>query len=196
MWPLKKVIENTNWETSVDNVFSQDQLDTIDKFVKQYTYKIQVAKIVTNGTQDNSYRRTDLLWLDDLKELESVYQTVEQVINSINDTHYNWSLDYLEMMQFGMYKSKDNGFYDVHTDSKLKTNNGKVRKLSFSILANDPSEFDGGDFLIHDQATPRKIPFAKNRAVFFPSFIPHSVTPVTRGIRKSIVGWVVGPNFV
>ena len=26
----------------------------------------------------------------------------------------------------------------------------------------------------------------------FPSFLPHRVTPVTRGVRYSLVGWVCG----
>jgi PKHD-type hydroxylase len=196
MWPLKQTGDVSSWELTVDNVFTQEQLDLIDSFVKQYAYKTQVAKITTNANQSSSYRRTDLLWLDDLKELESIYKTVDELINFVNNSYYHWSLDYLEMMQYGVYKSKDQGFYDVHTDSRLHDNTGKVRKLSFSILANDPSEFDGGDFLIHDQATPRRVSLVKNQALFFPSFMPHSVTPVTQGVRKSIVGWIVGPNFV
>jgi len=26
--------------------------------------------------------------------------------------------------------------------------------------------------------------------------LPHSVEPVTRGVRKSLVGWICGPNLV
>ena len=33
------------------------------------------------------------------------------------------------------------------------------------------------------------------RAVLFPSFLCHRVKPVTKGIRKSLVVWVVGPKF-
>jgi predicted 2-oxoglutarate/Fe(II)-dependent dioxygenase YbiX len=31
---------------------------------------------------------------------------------------------------------------------------------------------------------------------FFPSFVHHQVTPVTRGTRKSFVGWCVGNQYV
>ena len=34
------------------------------------------------------------------------------------------------------------------------------------------------------------------RAVLFPSFLCHRVKPVTKGIRKSLVVWVVGPKFI
>ena len=99
-------------------------------------------------------------------------------------------------MQLGIYKAKDQGFYDLHTDSRLSMGSGKSRKLSFSILFSDPEEFEGGDLIIHHRMNGQAIKLQKNQAVFFPSFMPHSVTPVTKGVRKSIVGWVVGPDFI
>ena len=31
--------------------------------------------------------------------------------------------------------------------------------------------------------------------IVFPSFVYHQVTPVTRGMRHSLVGWIAGPTF-
>jgi len=31
--------------------------------------------------------------------------------------------------------------------------------------------------------------------LIFPSYLWHRVTPVTKGIRKSLVAWVIGPQF-
>ena len=31
--------------------------------------------------------------------------------------------------------------------------------------------------------------------IIFPSFVYHQVTPVTRGLRQSLVGWIAGPTF-
>ena len=194
MWPLKSS-SPADWEVVVDDVFTDDQLSIIDRFVNQNSYKIKPAAI-TGKTLDASYRRTDLLWLDDLKGLESIYKTVDTLIHKVNNTHYHWNLDYLEVMQLGIYKAKNQGFYDMHTDSILSTGTGKSRKLSFSILFSDPAEFEGGDLVMHHRVGGHTVKLQKNQAVFFPSFIPHSVTPVTNGIRKSIVGWVVGPDFV
>jgi PKHD-type hydroxylase len=194
MWPLRNN-NPTNWEVTVDNVFTNEQLSIIGKFVSQNSYKVKPAAI-TGKALDASYRRTDLLWLDDLKELESIYKTVDTLIREVNNSHYHWNLDYLEIMQLGIYKAKDQGFYDLHTDSRLSMGSGKSRKLSFSILFSDPEEFEGGDLIIHHRMNGQAIKLQKNQAVFFPSFMPHSVTPVTKGVRKSIVGWVVGPDFI
>lgn len=34
-----------------------------------------------------------------------------------------------------------------------------------------------------------------NQGIVFPSFMPHGVEPVTKGIRYSVVTWMVGPYF-
>ena len=31
--------------------------------------------------------------------------------------------------------------------------------------------------------------------IMFPSTMLHEVTPVTRGVRRSLVGWVLGPRL-
>ena len=35
----------------------------------------------------------------------------------------------------------------------------------------------------------------KGRVLIFPSFLPHKVTPVTKGVRKSLVTWMEGPAW-
>ena len=35
----------------------------------------------------------------------------------------------------------------------------------------------------------------KGSIIFFPSFMPHQVAPVTEGVRYSLVAWFVGPPF-
>jgi PKHD-type hydroxylase len=40
------------------------------------------------------------------------------------------------------------------------------------------------------------VKLGRGEIVIFPSFILHRVTPVTKGKRRVIVGWALGPNFV
>jgi len=35
----------------------------------------------------------------------------------------------------------------------------------------------------------------EGRMIFFPSWLPHKVNPITKGKRISLVGWVHGPFF-
>mgnify|MGYP003351822367 FL=1 len=63
------------------------------------------------------------------------------------------------------------------------------------LLLNDG--FEGGLFQINKglESKPETIEMIKGRLLLFPSFIIHRVTPVTKGIRKSLVTWVEGPRF-
>ena len=76
---------------------------------------------------------------------------------------------------------------------------GKIRKISCTINLNVPGEYDGGnlkfDFGNHreegrfhecEEIRPQ------GSIVVFPSFLPHCVTPVTKGTRYSLVLWCVG----
>jgi PKHD-type hydroxylase len=72
---------------------------------------------------------------------------------------------------------------------------GSNRKLSFSLLLND--DYEGGELEIPGSPGQEDVFVpVRNTAIFFPSSMPHCVKPVTKGIRKSLVGWVHGPNFV
>ena len=71
-----------------------------------------------------------------------------------------------------------------------------IRKLSFTLCLND--EFEGGDFNIWDahpkteKSNIKKIKLKKGEMLVFPSHLWHKVDKVTKGTRKSLVGWVVG----
>ena len=79
---------------------------------------------------------------------------------------------------------------------------GKIRKLSMTINLNSPNDYEGGnlnfDFGPHNAGT-RYHECVEIRPqgsiIVFPSYTPHQVTPVTRGIRYSLVLWSLGKPF-
>ena len=118
------------------------------------------------------------------------------------DAGWNFQWDVTESAQFTEYKPGQ--FYDWHpdmgtdpyTEGKWK---GRYRKLSTTLLLNDPSEFDGGTLEFHhnrDQLTVCDQLDMKGSLVVFPAFVYHKVNPVTRGIRYSLVTWNCGFPFV
>lgn len=72
----------------------------------------------------------------------------------------------------------------------------RIRKLSFSLQLSDNDEYDGGQFQLLDEGgkiytAPKK----RGTLIIFDSRASHRVRKVTRGTRKSIVGWIVGPRW-
>ena len=57
--------------------------------------------------------------------------------------------------------------------------------------------FEGGDLqiILNNQEEPRTMCFEHGVIVIFPCFTEHEITPITRGIRYSLVSWVSGPPW-
>jgi PKHD-type hydroxylase len=90
-------------------------------------------------------------------------------------------------------KYVEGDFFDWHLD--FGPGESSKRKLSMTIQLSDPSEYEGGDlqFMINQNIVSASR--EKGIIVIFPSFILHRVTPITKGTRQSIVGWVSGPPY-
>jgi PKHD-type hydroxylase len=83
--------------------------------------------------------------------------------------------------------------YDWHVD----VGRGKTasRKLGFTVQLSASSEYDGGDLEFHSVSPDREAFRRKGMMLVFPAYWLHRVTPITKGIRHVIVGWVHGPSF-
>ena len=118
----------------------------------------------------------------------------DKIIKANNEV---WRLDLTGFNMFSdrpnilRYKAEEKGHYDWHFDYGSAFSN---RKMSFSIQLSDPSEYDGGMLEIVGMP-PNEETRKKGTIIMFPSYVRHRVTPVTRGTRYCIVGWVHGPHF-
>ena len=84
---------------------------------------------------------------------------------------------------------------EVNID-KIRTQNEFCRKLSFSLLIADPSDYRGGNLEIYGFQDKKYIVLKqRGTIILFDSRARHRVTKVTEGVRKSIVGWTVGPRW-
>ena len=121
-------------------------------------------------------------------------ETCKEIFNLINETTVIQLTD-IEPLQYSEYGV--GGEYGWHRDVHEKPySNGLVRKVSFSTILND--NFEGGEFDIETKNPADKKRYdtfdnKKNNTIIFPSHMWHRGRPVKSGIRKSIVGWVLGP---
>jgi hypothetical protein len=109
---------------------------------------------------------------------------------NVNHEIWNYHITHSNQSEFLMYDV--NGKYEKHVDTFHKRSD-EVRKLTVLAFLND--DFEGGKFYIandHKKLYPEQ---KKGTVLIFPSFMPHGVEPVTKGIRYSVVTWMVGPYF-
>ena len=105
------------------------------------------------------------------KEIERLYIFYKAKFPMINN---------LKINQIDLLKYYIGGKYEVHSD--YHTNSPR----SLSVIINLNHDYEGGDLIFTDQKdTERSV-------VFFPSnfMYPHSIKPITKGTRYSVVAWL------
>lgn len=118
-----------------------------------------------------------------------LYQRVAESVRFVNQQCFHFRLDKLTDLQILEYENT--GFYGTHVD--IGTGETSRRKLSMVVFLTPPEEYEGGQLVLKPWFTP--VEQAQGAIVFFPSYIPHEITPVTRGVRHTLVTWMLGPCF-
>ena len=126
-------------------------------------------------------------------EMKEMYAQVNSFIQKANRNHFGFeNVHVTEQAQYTEYP--EGGFYDWHMDSDVNmTHEPPVRKISMTLLLNDPSEFEGGDLEVIGPGKFAKL--KQGHAIIFASFLNHRVNPVKRGVRQSLVCWFGGKPF-
>ncbi|NBV27405.1 2OG-Fe(II) oxygenase [bacterium] len=175
-----------------ENVFSDDELKSIIDMCSNF--KLEKGKI-RNQINDENIRKSNINFFYKNENTSLIFNRFNYIIESINEEYFNFDLNGYEMIQYSEYDSKELGEYKFHMDIDLDEISNGNRKISLTFLLND--DFEGGEFQMNMDSSdiPITIPTEKNKAIIFPSFLIHRVAPVTRGVRKSLVIWVLGPKF-
>ena len=138
-------------------------------------------------------------------------------VNLANRSNFLYDIDCIDMNSLQYTKYTEGQFYNWHNDAgllnlykpdaedtsgekyindKIQTEYETVRKLSIVMQLSDAEDYEGGNLQLMDENgktyfAPRK----KGSVIIFDSRTQHRVLKVTSGIRRSIVGWVVGPRW-
>ena len=109
---------------------------------------------------------------------------------------YGWHNDAGLATQYKPQSVGNRGNGQENVNDFINENCEMVRKLSFSIQLSAPDDYEGGNVQLLDEAGNNYIaPRQRGCIVLFDSRTQHRVLKVTKGTRKSIVGWVVGPRW-
>ena len=125
-------------------------------------------------------------------KMKNVYGDINNLVQKINRNNFGFSdIQITEEAQITEYSKDD--FYNWHTDTSINMiDEPPVRKLSMTVLLNDPREFEGGNLEIANLVMN---PMQQGHAAIFASFLQHRVAPITKGVRRSLVMWFGGEPF-
>ena len=174
-------------------LFTPDQCrQIIEAGRKQKPQTAQVGMNKPGGGTDTKKRVTTISWIP-FKEMGHMYVDLNNFIQKANENHFGFGdIRITENAQFTEYP--EGGFYDWHMDCDVNMEHEPpVRKISMTLLLNDPSEFEGGDLEL--MVSGKVAELKQGHAIIFASFLNHRVNPVKRGVRQSLVCWFGGKPF-
>lgn len=172
--------------------FTQEEIEKINFLEELQQFQHGQVGTDSDGKTVKDIRDSDISWLHLDQNSQWIFDRFSQIIPKVNYDHFMLDVDGFETLQYTRYKL--NQHYTWHMDYSFGWQN-YVRKISVVMLLSSPEEYEGGEFEICTDGNLDDIKSLKPEAgdiIFFASWMPHRVKPVTSGSRKSVVAWVMG----
>ena len=180
-----------------ENVFQKSVLKTLKKIVEEFEFK--QATVFENGGENqkvdtrirNVQEKPLMLESDSLTEWHWINFLGASFLQ-VNNHYYkkrNLNIYSDVLLNINFLKYENTGHYNFHIDSGKGCN----RTLSMIFLIND--NYEGGNLIFKDIVNNKEhlIEKKENTLIVWPRnfLFPHAVTPVTKGVRYSIVSWTL-----
>lgn len=172
--------------------------EELDKLI-EYCDKLEPSKGTIGGAEASeditAIRESKVSWVGLNPDTQWIYDRLAFVARSLNGQFYKFDLyGFSEDLQYTVYQGDESGHYTWHLDAG-SSGNAAPRKLSMVLQLSDPEDYEGGDLELFSSANPTKVDKKRGLVAAFPSYMLHRVSPVTKGIRKTLVVWICGPSF-
>jgi PKHD-type hydroxylase len=154
--------------------------------IDRLSEKVSTARLGAR-TVDTSYRSTKSCAIKE-SECPELYSKIESYCLDRNNEFWNFELEGQDPIQFLLYEVGDN--YKWHLD--IGKGKHSTRKLSIVIPLSSGESYEGGELLVKIAEKDISVPLKQGCPILFPSYILHKVTPVTKGKRFMLVGWMKG----
>ena len=178
-----------------ENLFTSDELDAVERYGDSLTQ--ERAELQAKASGRDSIRITRVAWFPRNPQTESFYARMEEVVLRINAQFFRYDLSGVVTFQYAFYDGTEGGHFDWHKDygRDYGAPDQEPRKLSLSVQLSDGANYQGCNLEVRGGNETDIAPRSRGAVVAFPSYVLHRVTPITSGVRKSLVVWAVGPEF-
>ena len=172
-------------------LFTEAQLDRLERDCD--ALDLEQAQL----TGSDGIRSTQVAWVHRTPQTEDLYRRMEATVLEINSHVFRFDLSGLTPMQFAVYRQSEDGYFDWHNDyGRYRGDPGaEPRKITMSLQLSEGTAYDGCDLEIRASHPLDVAPRERGTLVAFRANALHRVTPITRGVRKSLVIWAAGPEF-
>ena len=190
-----------------------EMVEILVKDLKKYDKSIKESR-VNEPENAEGVRKSSNAWIDSSNWVGGF---VWHYIMRANHENFMYDIEGIDTNEIQYTEYQKGEYYDWHIDDNIgrcmvndrvltsADNHGEsiailngeyIRKLSFSIQLSDPEDYEGGE--LEFKVGKEESFFAPNKkgtVIIFDSRTLHRVREVKSGVRKSLVGWVVGPRW-
>ena len=170
------------------SAFSDNQINKILEIVSNQS--LLDASTFSSKTPLDKIRKSKICWLSE----DWIKNLLWEYILKINSNAFKIKVENNAEVQFTEYRFDENGHYDWHHDVNWNGQLDIDRKISLTVQLSNENEYDGGNFEFEELETNANFKL-KGTIIIFPSYLRHRVTPITSGVRKSLVAWFSGPQW-
>lgn len=175
------------------NGYTKEELDKIQFLAELQTFhKGRVGHVDDDAPSD--VRNSDITWIAPDSNSQWLFDRHACILGKVNHDHFLYDIDSFNNFQYTVYGLSQH--YTWHWDLSFGWEN-KQRKISSVLFLSDPEEYEGGELEIVTTGNienPLVLKPKRGDCVFFSSFMPHRVRPVTSGRRVTLVSWAEGPR--
>ena len=176
-------------------LFSEPELDAITRYGDSLA--LEKAELAAARAGYDTIRQTRVAWVRRDPDTEFFHRRLEEAVLALNARFFRFDLSGLANFQYALYGGAEGGHFDWHKDYGRDPADParEPRKLTLSLQLSDPADYDGCELQVRGGNQIDIAPRARGTLVAFPANVLHQVTPITRGTRRSLVIWAVGPEF-
>jgi PKHD-type hydroxylase len=174
-------------------LFTPGQLDDLERHCDGLA--LEPAQLTGGGNR--GIRSTQVAWVHRDSRTEELYLRMEAVVLRLNAELFHFELSGLTTMQYAVYRQDEAGYFDWHNDyGRYRGDPGQEpRKITLSLQLSDGASYDDCDLEVRSAHPIDVAPRERGCLMGFRANALHRVTPITRGVRKSLVIWAAGPEF-
>ena len=137
---------------------------------------------IEDNKLDHSIRNSRIAWIHPEKDTWWLFDRAIMVFKS------GLPFSTLQSMQYTVYDSKGS-HYSWHRDVGSGDKIAKARVNVCIVQLSSPSEYKGGVLQLKHQDQVIDVMKTKGMVTTFPIQLEHRVTPVTSGVRKTLIMW-------
>jgi PKHD-type hydroxylase len=163
-----------------------------------------------NEAVEKNYRNSDVWFVENNTnpDFEKFNDKIISIAERVNSQVFNLELTSTMDPQYTIYS--EGMHFDWHPDGPFGVLDARGlncipdtlhwRKLTCVTVLSDENGYQGGDFQIMSPSTSpdhciHTIRLDAGSMILFPAYTAHRVTPVTSGVRKTLVHWFCGPRW-